>query len=140
MAHKNYSLIEHTADIGIRVKAKSLEGLFRRSAAAVFDLSCRRVKKVPGELKIFSVSLRAADTQELLVNWLNELLSLSQAKGVVFSTFKISKLDDSRLEAEALGYPTGDYKTEKEIKAATYQALKIQKKRDGWLAEVIFDV
>jgi SHS2 domain-containing protein len=140
MAHKDYSLIEHTADIGIRVKAKSPKSLFKHCAAAVFALSCRRIKSSSGKPRGFSVRLQATDIQELLVNWLNELLSLSQAKGIVFSSFKISRLSDFYIEAEAFGHPITDYKVEKEIKAATYHTLKIKKKRSGWEAEVILDV
>lgn len=140
MATPQYTIIEHTADIGIRVKAKSLESLFKYSAAAVFELSCRKIKKAYGKPKIFFISLRAANSEELFVCWLNELLSLSQARAVVFSSFRINELDAFHVKAEAGAYPASDYKTEKEIKAATYHKLKIRKKQGGWEAEVIFDV
>ena len=35
---KNYELIEHTADVGIRVKGDDLEGLFANAALAMFDV------------------------------------------------------------------------------------------------------
>jgi len=35
---KDYEVIEHTADIGIRVKAKDPAGLFKNAAAAMFDI------------------------------------------------------------------------------------------------------
>ncbi|MFH1640350.1 MAG: archease [Candidatus Omnitrophota bacterium] len=41
---KNYELIEHTADIGIKVKGKDLNQLFRNFALAMFDIIAEKKK------------------------------------------------------------------------------------------------
>jgi SHS2 domain-containing protein len=137
---KHYSVIDHTADIGIRVQAKTLKSIFSYSAKAVFELSFQKRKKKSGKGRAILVSAQAKDIEELFVNWLNELLSLSQAKGVVFSSFKIKTLNPFSVVAQAIAFCQEDYRPEKEIKAATYHGLKIEEKKDGWTAEVIFDV
>jgi SHS2 domain-containing protein len=138
---KNYQVIEHTADIALRVRAKDLAGLFSNAALALSEIS---VGKIPakGPLKKESLSIKQnADTlDELFVNWLNELLSLSSAKSLIFTGFKIKNISEGSIEAEAEALDNASYRIEKEIKAATYHDLKIQKLAGGWQAEVILDV
>ena len=140
MIDKNYELIEHTADIGIRVKAKDLKELFRQAGLAMFDIIAEVKNPESRPQQKIKIVQKADNLEELFVNWLNELLSLSATKELIFSDFKITKLDKNLLEALALGKSSKDYKVNVEIKAATYHQLKIEKKQSGWQAEVIFDV
>ncbi|MBU1998181.1 MAG: archease [Candidatus Omnitrophica bacterium] len=140
MAKKFYEILEHTADIRIRVRAKELKTLFSKTARAMFDIIAEK-KTAPGarkeELKIVQ---KAQNLEELFINWLNELLSLSSAHGLVFSDFKIKNLKENSLEALVRGEKNKSYKINKEIKAATYHQLQIIKNGNTWKTEVIFDV
>jgi len=143
MAHffvKNYALIEHTADIGIRVKAKDLKGLFCSCAAAMFDIIAAGCPDKAGTKKILKIKQQGSNSEELLVNWLNELLFLSATKALIFSDFKINKLSETDIEALVTGVSAKYCRVKTEIKAATYHALKIERVKNAWLAEVIFDV
>lgn len=136
---KNYQIFEHTADIGIRVKAGDLKELFRQAAQAVFDIIAERQKPAlkQQELKI----KQNADTiEELFVNWLNELLSLSAVNGLIFNDFRINELDENHLKAVAFGGDIKNYKVNVEVKAATYHNLKIEKVSTCYQVEVILDV
>jgi SHS2 domain-containing protein len=137
---KNYELLEHTADIKIRVTAGDLKDLFINSAAAIFDIIAERNNpKATPQTKI--TLKQTADTlEELFINWLNELISLSAVKELIFTDFKIKKLDEHSLQAEAIGESIKNYKINSEIKAATYHELKLTKIDSGWQAEVILDV
>lgn len=136
---KTYELIEHTADIGIRVQGKDLKELFANAAEAIFDIIAEKSTKSPPEETI-EIRQSAEDTEELFINWLNELLSLSSAKELIFSKFLIKKIDRNRLEAAVIGSPMEGYKVNVEVKAATYHQLKLQESESGWQAEVILDV
>ncbi len=138
--NKNYEIIDHTADIGIRVKGESLKDLFVNSALSLFELSSRRQYTRDKKHTVVCVSLNASNIEELYVNWLNELLSLSSVKQLIFHNIKIDILDDKKLEARCTGSSMVNYKVNIEIKAATYHRLKIAKVKDGWRAEVILDV
>ncbi|MCM8801242.1 MAG: archease [Candidatus Omnitrophica bacterium] len=143
MMKKNYEFLEHTADIGIRVKAKDLKALFKNIALAMFDVMAKRnsdLSPQSSKLKKIIIKQRAGSLEELLVNWLNELLSLSAVKESIFTDFNITKLDNDNLEAEVFGEDIKNYKLNTEIKAATYHQLKIEEKDTGWQAEIIFDV
>jgi SHS2 domain-containing protein len=136
----NYELIEHTADIGIRVKAGDLKGLFSNAALAMFDIIAQKTNLKPAAKEELKISLNADDLESLFIDWLNELLSLAATKELIFSGFRINKLGKNILQAVATGEKTEGYKLNVEIKAATYHQLKLEELKDGWQAEVIFDV
>ncbi|MDD5653550.1 MAG: archease [Candidatus Omnitrophica bacterium] len=136
---KNYEVFEHTADIGLKVQGRSLKDLFRHAGSAIFALSCEKLHKA--ELKKSLILKEKADNlDELLVNWLNELLSLSAAKGLIFEKISIRKINEQQIEAEVLGTDISNYKVNTEIKAATYHQLKITRNKTGWQAQIILDV
>ena len=137
---KNYEILDHTADIRIRIKAKDLGGLFINAARAMFEIIADSPQPTAHSAKIIRIKLESEDLEELFVTWLNELLSLSAAKELIFSQFNLGKIDKNGLEAEVGGEDIGNYKVNTEIKAATYHQLKIEEADKGWQAEVIFDV
>jgi SHS2 domain-containing protein len=137
---KNYELIEHTADIRIKVGGRDLKELFKNAALAMFDLIAERKDSKDVSQKKIKVEEDADDLEELFINWLNELLSLSATKELIFSDFEINKLDEKNLKAIAIGESINKYKVNTEIKAATYHALEIKKSGSKWQAQVIFDV
>lgn len=138
---KKYQIIEHTADIGIRVEGKDLKELFCNAAAAMFEIMAPdrkgNRKSVAQELIIEN---SAQDSEELLINWLNELLSLSAAKRLIFTDFTIEKIDRHHLKAKLRGINIEGSRIDTEIKAATYHELKIEKMDSGYSAQVILDV
>ncbi|MFH1508346.1 MAG: archease [Candidatus Omnitrophota bacterium] len=139
---KNYELLEHTADIKILVKARDLQGLFENSALAMFDIMGQLIEDLKQELEGagLTITQNATDIEELLINWLNELLSLSAVNELFFTDFKIYRLDRTSCHADIYGEDIKNYKINTEIKAATYHELKIKENKDGWTAEIVFDV
>ena len=139
---KNYELIEHTADIGVRVKGGDLKELFKNTALAMFDIMAEKKRNTQYSIRNtrYIVQQKADDLEELFINWLNELLSLSAIKEKIFCDFRFKKLDEQNLETEVFGCDIKDYKVNVEIKAATYHQLKLEETKSGWQAEVIFDV
>ena len=136
----DYEIIEHTADIGIKVEAADLKSLFKNVALAMFDIIAEESNPADFPLQVIPIKQEADSLDELLMNWLNELLSLSAIKELVFSDFKIKELKENSLQADAIGKDASCYKFNAEIKAATYHHLKVEQTKKGWQAEVIFDV
>lgn len=135
----NYQLLEHTADIAIRVKGKDLKELFQNAAAAVFDIIAERQKE-EGKKSHFIINQDAPNLDELFINWLNELLSLSSAKSLVFTDFQINSIEETHLKAAVTGESVGNFRMNTEIKAATYHELKLEKNDSGRKATLILDV
>ena len=140
MPNKPYQLIEHTADVGIKVKGKSLNELFKNAALAMFDIIAEESAPKIEETKKIILKLQAEQLDELLVSWLNELLSLSAVKELIFYDFKINRLEENSLDVELTGKSSLNYRINAEIKAATYHELEVKKISSGWQAKVIFDV
>jgi len=137
---KNYEIIEHTADIGIRVYAPDIAGLFKNAGLAISQLSAEKINHQEKQQKKISISLEADNLEELFLDWLNELISLSAAKGLIFEDFAINKISETHIEAAVAAADIKSYKVNTEIKAATYHELKVQQINGSWQAEVIFDV
>jgi SHS2 domain-containing protein len=141
MAGKNYSFISHTADIGIIVKGKNLEELFINAAQAMFEIIAEHASTTykPSGRK-FTIRQTAASVEELFVNWLNELLSLSAATLTIFCAFTFKLLDTQSLRAVVQGCDAKSYTIKTEVKAATRHELEVKRIKTGWQAKVIFDV
>ena len=139
----DYELLDHTADIGIRVKGADLKSLFINAAAAMFDIIADGPKLPKGQKaqkKTIKVRLKAKNREELFVRWLSELLSLSDCEDVFFADFDIAALSDTALEGKAVGIPRRHFVGKREVKAVTYHQLKLTQEGAAYSAEVIFDV
>jgi SHS2 domain-containing protein len=137
---KTYEPFPHPSDIGLTIYGDSLEHLFEHAAFAMFDNLCdlEQVK----ESRMVNVAAQGDDREELLVNFLNELLYLQGTKGWLFRRFEVQKLDDMVVKAHAWGEPYDMEKHElfHEIKSATYHDIHIRKENGNWRVDVVFDV
>lgn len=132
--------VEHTADMGLRCKAPTLEGLFECAARGMFEIIASLDEIRPGES--VPVSLEAANLEELFVGWLEELLYIWESKRILLSKFTVTSVEPRSLEGEVAGevYDPKRHELQSEIKAATYHDLQIEHKGDGWEVQVIFDL
>ncbi len=136
---KKYDIIEHTADIGIKAYGKNLSECFENAAIGMFDIisDTRKVKPV-GE---YEISLKSDTVEELLVDWLSKLLTLSDINNFLFGKFDV-KIDEEKcgLNANVYGenFDSERHTVGKEIKAVTYHILEVNKKQ-GYV-QVLFDI
>lgn len=137
----DYEILDHTADIGVIVRADDLKSLFIKAAKAMFDVSLEKpLPPKAAAVKKVRLKLQARNLEELLVRWLSELLSLSDCEDVIFTDFAVNQLTEQNLNAVIGGRPRKDFKFKMEIKAVTYHALKITGQDGGYRCQVIFDV
>ncbi|HJW76703.1 MAG TPA: archease [Thermoleophilia bacterium] len=136
-----FTLIDHTADVGVRAWGGSEEAVFEEAAKGMFSLVCDPGTVARLERLEVSVEAASADHELLLVAWLNELLYLFEARRILFSGFRIIELGESGLMAEVTGETMGpQHAVCGGVKAATYHGLKLTHTGEGWEAEVILDV
>lgn len=142
---KPHELIEHTADLGLRVFARSTQELYVNAAKGMFNIIARRKPRAKKETYIkkikFELNIRARNREELLVGWLSELLTLFDIHDLIFIRFKINQLTTRQVKAIAWAEPLNKqtYTRKTEIKAVTYHQLKIKKAGGIFIAEIIFD-
>ena len=135
-----YEVFEHTADLGLRVRASKLNDLFSESAHGLFSMIVANLDAVRGVTKR-KVSLPADDYDLLLFDWLSELLYTFETEHLVFSQFNVD-INNEGLEAICRGESLEPERhlTDHEVKAITYHGLKVEHINSGWLAEVIVDI
>ncbi len=137
-----YQIIDHTADIGIKVEGSSLEELFLSSAEAVFDLMVASKREYIPSIEV-PVEVEAPALDQLLVRWLSELLFIFETRRLVLSKFWIDELDEHHVKASAKGlkFEASRHTQKLAVKAVTYHKLSVkQDERGRWHAEVIFDI
>src|SRR4051812_25646568 len=135
-----YETFDHTADLGLRVKAADLGALFADAGMALTACLVENADAVRAETA-FAVKLPADELDFLFFDWLKALLYQFDAEKLLFSRFDV-KVSDAGVEATAWGERLDESRHElaHEVKAITYHGLKVEKTEDGWLAEVIVDI
>jgi SHS2 domain-containing protein len=133
---RRYRLVEHTADLAIRLYASTICELFVCAAEAMFQQLVGK-GTVPAVSSV-SVCVEGTDYESLLVNWLNELLYLHETRREAYSNFSITTLSPEGLNAIAMCAPFTEARML--IKAATYHGLSVTPTRSGYKATVLFDV
>jgi SHS2 domain-containing protein len=139
---KEFEVFEHTADVGIRAYGSDLNSAFANAAKGMFSIitDLEKVKPI-GEYK---VDVSAQDEEQLLVDWLSELLYIHSVSQKLFSKFQVNIQKEEgkwRIYASACGedYQSENHPYHTEIKAVTHHILEI-KKDDGYMVQVLFDI
>src|SRR5437762_25050 len=121
----NFELLDHPADIGFRAHTTTLPSLFANSAQALVYLILN-----PSRIELYEelqFGADAADYESLLVNWLNEVLYLTDSKRLALGSFEIVQLNKTQLKCIARGEQRNPAKHPAKlvVKAVTYHQLKI---------------
>jgi SHS2 domain-containing protein len=136
---KDFEILDHTADVGIIAYGADLSQAFANAAKALFSL-ITELDDVE-EVLHRDVELTASDEENLLVEWLNELVYRFDTESIIFRRFDIIQLDSTHLKARGYGekLDSSKHKLKTGVKAATYHMLKVDK-NDGCRVQVLFDI
>jgi SHS2 domain-containing protein len=135
-----YETFEHTADLGLRVRAETLEELFADAARGLFSMIVPEASSIrPSESRV--VQINGPPGELLLFDWLNELLYLYETRHLLLGEFDVT-LHDGGLTATVRGEPIDHQRhaLDHEVKAITYHGLKLERQGNQWIAEVIVDI
>ncbi|OGY41953.1 MAG: hypothetical protein A2Y82_05220 [Candidatus Buchananbacteria bacterium RBG_13_36_9] len=140
---KKYEILEHTADIKLRSFGQNKEEVFSNMAVGMFETITDLDAIDKNDEVSREIEADALDSPALLVDFLSKLLSLSDIGNEIYNRFEISFMQTDTetwwLKAHAYGYGVKRFKTE--IKAVTYNELKLEENEEGnWVAEVVFDI
>ena len=133
-----YEILEHTADLRFRVTGRSLADAFAEAARAVCGTLAPNC--TPGEVER-RVVVAADDTEELLADFLSELLYLADVESLALCDFSVD-ITGSRLSALCRGEPFDREKHGggEEIKGISYSGLSIYQEDESYILEFIADV
>ena len=130
----------HGADIGVRGIGTTREEAFEQAAVAMVAVITEPALVVARREVV--VECEAADSEVLLVDWLNALVYEMAVRGMIFSRFVV-RLEGIRLHGKAWGEEVDVARHEPavEVKGATYTSLFVGQIPNGsWVAQCVVDV
>ena len=138
-----FELFEHTADIGIRGFGKTREEAFSEAAKAMLSVMVD-LKSVSGKRKV-ELKEKADSAENLLAEFLNEILFTMDTKEMIFSEAKVKEIREEKGKFHLSAVLLGEKKSKNhrfmtEVKAATYSQLKVAEEEGKWVAQCIVDV
>lgn len=138
-----YTFIDHTADVAAELSADTVERLFSYAAQALTDTITDLSSVVPSVTQ--SVTLEAGSLEDLLVDFLNELLYRFEVQNMLVSDTTVALREvDHRwyLEASIGGEPfdPARHPARVLIKSATYHGLRVTRESGAWRARIVFDI
>ncbi len=138
-----YEFLYHIADAKFRAYGSTMEEAFENAALAMFNVMINTKTMKLQEVR--EIELTSPDIKMLLVDWLSELLYLFEVEGVVFSEFKIDRIEKTgegfSLTGKARGEPIdlSRHRFDTQVKAVTLHEIEVQEKDEGFWVQVVVD-
>jgi len=137
---KKYRLTTRQSELAVKVTGGSQADLFANSAFALFDVMLD-LDKVEIKERL-PLEVEGADRDDLMVNWMRELLYLYQGSGYLLKEFVIREVKDTSVKAEVCGEKIDPdrHEIKQEIAAVAYHQSRMTKTGNQWTAQLIFEV
>jgi len=136
---RGWRFLNHTADLRIEIHGHTPADLFVNAAKALSYVLIGDAGLLHQRKR--HITLHAHDLEDLMVDWLRQLLFEYQAHGKIPAGVEILEIQEGFLDTlVAFGVPTIPTEPDFEIKGVTYHGLSIHQKGNSYSARVIFDV
>ena len=137
---KKYRLTTRQSELAVKVTGGSQADLFANSAFALFDVMLD-LDKIEIKERL-PLEVEGADRDDLMVNWMRELLYLYQGSGYLLKEFVIREVKDTSVKAEVCGEKIDPdrHEIKQEIAAVAYNQSRMTKTGNRWTAQLIFEV
>lgn len=138
---KNYRVTKHQSELAVRVVGNSQADLFANSALTLFDVMVTDVQKIDCKESI-PLEVEGTDRDDLMVNWVRELLYLYQGSGYLLKEFLIREVKDTLVKADVRGEKIDPdrHEIQQEIAAVASHKSRMQKTGNQWTAHLIFEI
>ena len=138
-----YTFIDHTADVAADLTGSSPEELFTFAAQALTDTMTELSRVHPVVTQ--SVTLDAGSLEDLLVDWLNELLYRFEVQNLLVSDATVTlrqKAERWHLQASVTGdtFDPAEHPSRVLVKSATYHGLHVRNEQGTWKARMVLDI
>ena len=135
-----YETFDHTADLGLRIRAADCDTLFAEAGRALFSVIVEDLDAVEDNMRV-ELTIAGNDLAYLFYDSLRELLFRFDVEHLLLSRFDVQVRPEG-LVATAWGQPFDPSRHElaHEVKAITYHGLLVAPEPGGWMAEVIVDI
>lgn len=135
----SYKILDHTADLCIRVTGTGLPDFLRNAALAMMELITDR-EGVDPSIKV-SIEVTGETTEEVVVRLLSEILYLHETSKLVFKDIKVEVLKNKvAAELKCENYNARKHELNYDIKAVTYHGLNVEKVNNEFTADIVLDI
>jgi SHS2 domain-containing protein len=136
---KRYRVTKRQSELAVRVTGNSQSDLFANSAFALFDVMTE-IEAIEIQERL-PLEVEGTDRDDLMINWMRELLYLYQGSGYLLKEFQIHEVKDTMVKAEVCGEKINPdrHEIKQEIAAVAYQHGRIEKTGNQWIAQLIFE-
>ena len=136
-----YEILEHTADIGLLARGRTLTEVFREATIGMLKIAGSFHPGHPGDGERVPIEVQARDLAGTLVDWLSEALYIQDSKGLSVGDVEVEAVAEESATGSVVVRPfAGDHSEGVQIKAVTYHQLSVEPAGDGWEARVFFDI
>ena len=134
-----YELLDHTADVIVRAYGTSWEEVFEELGKALFSAMLDVSRVEPRICKEFS--LEFDNLEDLVVDYLNQLLLYKDAENLALSEFHV-EIKDNTLKTRVCGEKINPKKHEPhgDVKAVSYHMLEVGEVEGRKYAQVVLDL
>ena len=136
---KSHRIIARQSELAVRVVGKSQIDLFVNAAFALFDVITDSEIEAKERMDL---EVEGSDRDDLLVNWLRELLYLYQGSAYLLKEFTSREMKETLMKAQVSGEKLDPdrHEIKQEIVAVAFHQSHMQKTGDQWIAQVVFEV
>jgi SHS2 domain-containing protein len=141
--HPHIEYLDHPADVKFRASGETIEEAFEYAALAMFGAMIDTGTIQPATT--LDIDLDADDCEELLYDFLSELLYLFEVEEIVFGRFDVEQIDQHgdlyHLRAHASGekIDLDKHRFDVGVKAVTFHDMVIEKTDDEYVVQVVVD-
>lgn len=137
---KPYTLLDHTADLRVRIVGRGLPELFENAGLALAELICDPA--CLAEKEQLTIAVSGDDLPDLMVNCLRELLYLWTGAEKLIKRVRVTAIAGTSVSVVVTTdtYNPARHAILNEIKAVTYHQIAVEPTDDGWQANVVFDI
>jgi len=127
----------HPTDLKMQAFGKTEADLLSNAALGMMYFLYPKYFNIKESERKEKISVKAENIQNLLVQWLSEILELSNINDTCYNIFDISQADDTSIKATIFGKRI---RSRENIKAVTYHELSVEHIGGRWKATVRFNL
>jgi len=132
-----FKILPHTADVRMLVFGNSFKDLFSNALLGMEEVM--GPIKTNKETNWRKFKIESLDSIALLIDFLSEILYLTQTNKEIYNQLEIKELKENSIEGRVKGIKVEGFF--KDVKGVTYHEAYVQQKSDDkWEAMIIFDL
>jgi len=136
--------LEHTADVLIEARGRTLEEAFEQAGIGVYEVITDTSRIRP--TRRVDLDVEGVDLENLLYRWVEEALTYTDAEGLVFGKFTVCRItrgeEGYRITSSAWGeeFNPEIHEPRTIVKAMTYAQMEIRKEAGCWVLRFVVDI